>query len=287
MHRSTIDLHLHSTASDGTLTPSELVEAASNAGVHIMALTDHDTVDGLTEAARAADERGLIVINGVELSVTWQRKTLHVVGLNIDPYHRTLREGLVNMRQRRMERAERIARKLERVGIPDALQGASKHAGDSIIARPHFARFLVERGIAKDTQDAFKRYLVRNKPAYVSTQWADLEDAIGWIRDAGGIAVLAHSVRYKLSGAWMRRVLIAFKDAGGQAIEVVCGNYTRAEIHTSVGYALRFELVGSVGSDFHGPSRMGCNLGKLAPLPESITPVWNMFAEIAISESVP
>lgn len=278
MHGSVVDLHLHSTASDGLLTPSGLVKVVHDAGVEMMALTDHDTVDGLTEAQRRANEKGMVFINGVEVSVTWQGKTLHVVGLNINPEHPSLRNGLADNRQRRMERAGRIARKLEKAGIPGALQGAKEHAGDKVIARPHFARFLVDTGVVKDPQEAFKRYLTRNKPAYVATQWAELEDAVGWIRDAGGVAVLAHAIRYKLTGAWMRRVLAAFKEAGGQGIEVVCGSYTATEINTSVGYALRYDLLGSVGSDFHGPSPMGRGPGRFPVLPEGITPVWNVFA---------
>lgn len=274
MASSRIDLHMHSTASDGILSPAELVELASQNQVEVMALTDHDTVDGLAEAREKAQQKGIILINGVELSVTWQKKVLHVIGLNIDPGHPALAAGLAHLKQQRQLRSAKIAKKLQGAGIIGALEGASKLAGNSSITRPHFARFLVEQGHAKDIQDAFNRYLGRNKRAYVSTQWPELIDALGWIRQGGGVSVLAHPLRYKLTATWLRRLLVSFKEAGGDAIEVVTGNYTADEISTSTTYALRYDLMGSVGSDYHGHSRYCNQPGKFARLSPSIVPVW-------------
>ena len=275
MTASRIDLHMHSTASDGILSPSDLVELASQNQVEVMALTDHDTVDGLAEAREKAQQKGMTLINGVELSVTWEKKVLHVIGLDIDPGHPALVTGLENLKQQRQLRSEKIAKKLQGAGIPGAMEGAREQAGNSSITRPHFARFLVEQGHAKDIQDAFNRYLGRNKRAYVSTQWPALEDALGWIGQAGGVSVLAHPLRYKLTASWLRRLMNSFKEAGGDAIEVISGNYTTEEISTSTGYALRYDLMGSVGSDYHGHSRYCNQPGNLTPLSPSIIPIWS------------
>ncbi len=272
-----IDLHLHSTASDGALSPTELVEFVSEQNVQTMALTDHDTTAGLAEARKVAEQKGISFINGVELSASWENKTLHIVGLGIDPEHVELQIALDNLYQQRQLRAEKIAAKLEAKGISGALEGTKKFAGDGLLARPHFARYLVEQGYAKNMQKAFDRYLLKNKPAYVSTEWPQMSDTLDLIRASGGIAVLAHPMRYKLSKSWQRRLFTAFKAGGGLAIEIVCGRYVPEDIATSAGYAERFGLMGSVGSDFHSHTEYGGKPGRLRPLPAHIEPVWNLL----------
>lgn len=272
-----IDFHMHSNVSDGTLSPTELVNLAYENNVDVMALTDHDTTRGLAEARMVATEKNMIFINGVELSVTWQKKVLHIVGLNIDPENVVLQESLLNIEQQRLERAERIAKKLDGAGIPDALEGAKKYVRGGLITRPHFAQFLVEKGLAKTPQDAFNKYLGANKKAYVSTEWPTLEKTLGLIKQAGGVSVLAHPLRYKLTASWMRRLLSNFKEAGGDGMEVICGNYTPAEIQTSQAYAIKHDLMGSVGSDFHGHSHYSAKPGIFTKMSDAITPVWSLI----------
>lgn len=271
---SLVDLHCHSTASDGRLTPTALVEAAAVAGVELLALTDHDTVAGIAEAQAAASRCGLRLLPGVELSSTWQKRTLHVVGLGVDPHSPALVVGLAVLQQLRAERAVAIAARIEKLGVKDVLQRASAMAGDGQITRTHFARLLIESGICKDMKKAFKRYLSSGKPQYVVVQWPGLDDIIGWIHAAGGRAVLAHPLRYDMSAAWRQRMLTAFRDAGGDAIEVCCGNSETADINTSAAEAVQHGLHGSIGSDFHDPEQRWARLGRIPPLPATVTPVW-------------
>jgi predicted metal-dependent phosphoesterase TrpH len=271
------DLHCHSTASDGALSPTELVQRAHQCGVTSLALTDHDTVSGLNEARTAATAAGIKLIPGIELSTSWQNKCFHIVGLNIDPEYPPLREATRNLQIMRIERAEKIADKLEKKRIPGALEAVKKAAGEGMITRTHFADFLLSQFHVSTQQEAFDRYLGAGKAAYVATTWSNMEQAINWIIQSGGVAVLAHPLRYKLTASWMKRLLAAFKDAGGQGIEVVTGRYNSDEINLAAGYAKRFELAGSVGSDFHSPANQWVELGRLAPLPEDIKPVWELF----------
>lgn len=272
------DLHCHSTASDGALSPTELVQRAHQCGVTSLALTDHDTVSGLNEARTAASAAGIKLIPGIELSTSWQNKCFHIVGLNIDPEYPPLREATRNLQIMRVERAEKIADKLEKKRIPGALEAVKKAAGEGMITRTHFADFLLSQFHVSTQQEAFDRYLGAGKAAYVATTWSDMEQAINWIIQSGGVAVLAHPLRYKLTASWMKRLLAAFKDAGGQGIEVVTGRYNSDDINLATGYAKRFELAGSVGSDFHSPANQWVELGRLAPLPESIKPVWELLS---------
>ncbi len=272
-----IDLHMHSTASDGLLSPTKLVELVHENKVNVMSLTDHDTTEGLEEARNIAEQKGIKFINGIEMSATWNKKVLHIIALNIDPKNSQLKEALESIKKQRLERAERIAKKLEGAGISEALEGAKKFSNGGLLTRPHFAQFLVQQGYAKDPQDAFKRYLGNNKKAYVSTEWPSMEKVLNLINQAGGIAILAHPLRYKLTASWMRRLLTSFKENGGQAMEVVCGYYTPAEIETSLGYALQFDLMGSVGSDFHGHKQYSNQPGRFPALSSSITPVWSLL----------
>lgn len=273
------DLHCHSTASDGALSPAELVQRARLQGVTALALTDHDTTAGLAEARAAAAEAGIRFIDGIELSTTWQGKCLHVVGLNVDPAYPPLAEAIHNLQNTRLERAEQIALKLEKKRIPGALEAVRKAAGAGMITRTHFADFLLSQGHVGTLQEAFDRYLAKGKPAYVPTPWVELEIGVGWLRQSGGVAVLAHPTRYDLTASWMRRLLAEFKAFGGQAIEVVTGRSTDEEIKRVGDYARRFELAGSTGSDFHNPANQWVELGRLEALPNGIVPVWKLLPQ--------
>lgn len=268
-----VDLHCHSTASDGELAPEAVVAEAAAAGVKILALTDHDTVAGLDAAQRAARQHGVRLVPGIEISATLDRHTLHVLGLGIDPTAAPLQAGLADVQLRRAVRAKAIAAKLERLGVVDALQRAEAMAGSGQITRSHFARLLIEAGLAKDAQRAFKRYLGQGRQAYVASQWAPLQDAIQWIHAAGGIAVLAHPFKYPLTRTTRHRVLRTFKALGGDAMEVCCGSSNAAEIAESARDAIESGLHGSIGSDYHGPEQPWARLGRVAPLPAEVTPV--------------
>jgi len=271
------DLHCHSTASDGALSPTELVQRAYQQGVTSLALTDHDTTTGLPEARLCAAATGIKLIAGIELSTNWQNKCFHIIGLGIDPDYEPLAQATHSLQSIRLERAEKIALKLEKKHIPGALEAVKKAAGDGMITRTHFADFLLSQNHVSTQQEAFDRYLAKGKPAYVSTSWAELELAVDWITGSGGIAVLAHPLRYKLTANWMKRLLTVFKDAGGQGIEVITARNNADEIRLVANYAARYELAGSVGSDFHSPVNQWVELGRLAPLPRNIKPVWELL----------
>lgn len=268
------DLHSHSTASDGTLSPAELVRRAHAQGVDVLALTDHDVTTGLAEATETARELGLRLIAGVEISITWNGATIHIVGLNIDPQHKGLQAGLASLRASRDGRGEEIARRLAKHGIEGALAGAKAFASGQILGRAHFARFLVEQGHAKDIRQVFKKFLVHNRPGHVPGEWASLDDAVGWIRAAGGQAVIAHPARYRISASRLRKFIDDFKECGGEGLEVVSGSHSASDVQGMAQHATRFELLASSGSDYHGPEQPWLELGKLPPLPEACTPVW-------------
>ncbi|PPD30703.1 MAG: phosphatase [Methylomonas sp.] len=272
------DFHCHSTASDGALPPADVVRRAHLQGVTTLALTDHDTTAGLAEAAQAAAECGMRLIAGIELSANYANQCLHIVGLNIDAGHPLLVEGLLKQQTLRDQRAFKIAEKLEKKGIQGAYQAVTQVAGNGEITRSHFADFLVAQGHVATQQDAFDRYLSKGKPAFVSTQWASLDDVIGWIRAAGGIAVLAHPLRYNLSHKWMNRALTDFKVLGGHGVEVVTGRASVDDIRLSWQLAHKHQLFASVGSDFHNPENPWVELGRLAALPEGVQPVWSLFS---------
>lgn len=269
------DLHSHSTASDGVLSPRDLIHRAAQQGVDVIALTDHDEVRGLTEAADAAAETGLRLIPGVEISVSWAGRTVHIVGLNVEAANPGLLAGLQLNRAGRWQRAGLMAESLARTGITGALEGASLYAQNpELIGRTHFARFLVEAGHVKDVKTVFRKFLVRGKPGYVPHQWALLAEAVAWIRGAGGVAVLAHPGRYEIGKEKMALLLAEFKAAGGVALEVVTGSHTPDQVPVYAEYAARFGLAASVGSDFHAPGEGGRELGRLMPLPSGCRPVW-------------
>jgi predicted metal-dependent phosphoesterase TrpH len=271
------DLHCHSTASDGALSPGELVQRAYHQGVTALALTDHDTTQGLAEAQQTAQLLGLRLIPGIELSTNWQNKCLHIIGLGIDPTYPPLADATQNLQNVRLLRAEKMAEKLAQKGIGGALEAVKKAAGEGMITRTHFADFLVSQFHVDSQQKAFDRYLAKGKLAYVATPWAELEQAVGWITQSGGVAVLAHPLRYGLTASWMRRLLEGFKQMGGQGIEVVTGRYNADEIKLVADYAKRFELAGSVGSDFHSPENQWVELGRLAAMPQEVLPIWTLL----------
>jgi len=278
---SPIDLHSHSTVSDGMLTPGELVRHAAAQGVQVLALTDHDDVAGLEEAAVAAASAGIELVNGVEISVTWNGRTVHVVGLRIDPEHAPLKQGLAALRAGRHVRAEGMAASLSRIGIHGSLEGSYAYASRGIISRTHFARFLVDKGHAKDIRAVFKRYLVKGKPGYFEHRWAELADALAWITGSGGVAVLAHPGRYDLGRTNMLKLLNEFRELGGVAVEVVTGSHTRDQYLEFARLARQFGLLASKGSDYHGPGHAYIEMGRLPDLPEGCTPVWQDWVEAA------
>jgi predicted metal-dependent phosphoesterase TrpH len=273
----TYDLHTHSTASDGAYAPAELVEQAAAAGITGLALTDHDSTAGLAEAQAAAATLGVRLIPAVEISATWQNKTIHIVGLNISPECELLRQGLARLQATRHERAQEMSRRLAKYGIPGVFEAVQTMAGDGMITRTHFAKHLAGLGLAGSVRDAFDRYLTHGKPGYVSTRWAEMEEAVTWIRTAGGAAVLAHPQRYKLTGSWLRRLLSEFREAGGAGLEVVSGTASPGDVQSSAEYARRFDLLASCGSDFHSPDNNWSKLGRLPPLPTGLVPVWSLW----------
>jgi predicted metal-dependent phosphoesterase TrpH len=258
--------------------PAQLVERAAERGVRAVALTDHDEVSGLAEARDAAKATGIRLIDGVEVSVTWNGHTLHIVGLAIDPQNDVLAEGLRKNRSGRWARAEKIAAQLETLGIPNALEGASAYAANpELVSRAHFARHIVATGQARNTQAVFDRYLSAGKPGYVPHEWASLNEAIEWIATAGGVPVLAHPARYKVEAAEQRVLLGAFKDLGGRAVEVLTSSHTPEQSAYWAKVAVEYGLLASAGSDFHGPRESYRDLGDLPPLPAGCTPVWTQF----------
>ncbi len=276
---SAIDLHSHSTVSDGTLSPADLVSHAVARGVRMLALTDHDDLDGLAEARATASRLGIEFIDGVEISVTWHRRTVHIVGLRVSPTHAPLVEGLQRLRAGRHSRAEAMAAGLDKIGITGSLEGAYHYAQRGIISRSHFARFLVEKGHAKDVGAVFKKFLVKGKPGYHEHQWASLEDAVGWIVGSGGIAVIAHPGRYDLGRVNMLTLLHEFRELGGRAVEVVTGSHTPEMVPHFAKLAHQFDLLSSAGSDYHGPGQTYMDMGRLPDLPSQCVPVWHDWPE--------
>ncbi len=268
------DLHTHSTASDGTLSPTDLVKRAQQSGVSVLALTDHDTTEGIGEAQQAALRLGIDLVPGIEMSVNWDPYVIHVVGLGIDTGCRNLQQGLSGLREQRQERAMEMGRRLHKSGIEGAYEGAMEFSNGRLISRTHFARFLVDRGYVENETKVFNKYLVSGKPGYVPGKWASLEQAVTWIRAAGGQAVIAHPARYPFTRTKLRTLIGEFKELGGEAIEVVSGNYTRDNCFTMGRHAMDFDLKGSVGSDFHGPEHFRAELGRILDLPEGVVPIW-------------
>ena len=274
------DLHCHSVVSDGTLTPEALAARAKANGVGLWALTDHDEIGGQHRAIAAAHAQGMDYLTGVEISVTFADTTVHIVGLGFDPDDARLAQGLAATRGGRGERAKDMAEQLAQAGIPGAYEGALQFVGNpALISRTHFARFLVETGVCKDTPEVFRRFLTEGKPGYVPHRWATLGDAVRWITQAGGMAVIAHPARYKFSANEEYALFSEFKQHGGRGVEVVTGSHTAAEYATYAEMAQEFGLAASRGSDFHSPDESHTDLGALPLLPGTLTPVWELLAE--------
>ncbi len=268
------DLHSHSTASDGIFSPSELVRHAVAQKVSFLALTDHDNTNGLSAALDAAIGHDLSLIPGIEISVTWNKQTVHILGLCIDSSNKVMQTGLVKLMEYRDWRATEIARRLDKTGISGAYEGANKYRSGRIFSRTHFARFLVETGHAKSIRDVFKHFLVPNKPGHVPGKWATLEDCLSWIKLAGGIAVIAHPARYGFTATRLRKLLSEFKELGGSAIEVVSGSHSKDDIRYMSELAEQYDFYSSCGSDFHSPDNQYINLGKIPTLPAKCKVIW-------------
>jgi len=278
MHTINADLHCHSVVSDGTLSPEALASRAKSNGVQIWSLTDHDELGGQDRAQEAAQALGMQYISGVEISVTWCDQTLHIVGLGIDHKNTDLVDGLYQTRYGRSNRAKAISQQLDQIGIKNAYEGALQFVGNpELISRTHFARFLVESGVCKDTNEVFANYLIEGKPGFVPHVWANLNDAVTWIRQAGGLAIIAHPGRYNYSSLQLTQLYEQFKDMGGQGIEVVTGSHTPDEYKTFAKVALQYGFLASRGSDFHDPEESHIDLGKLPDLPSQLRPVWSVF----------
>src|SRR5690625_4387340 len=271
-----VDLHSHSTVSDGTLAPQDVAQRAHDHGVQLWALTDHDEVGGLPAAQAAAQELGIQFIPGVEVSVTWLDKTVHIVGLNIDFTDQQLIDSLAYVRRGRTVRAQKIGQLLAEQGIEGAYEGALSYATNpELVSRTHFARFLVDNGHCKDMGEVFRRYLGDHKAAYVSMQWATLEESVRWITSAGGKAVIAHPGRYNFTEQQFELLYQPFKDYGGVGIEVVTGSHPQKEYAHFAQVARRFGFEASCGSDFHWPREGRMDIGKVPPLPRGLTPIWH------------
>jgi hypothetical protein len=273
------DLHSHSIVSDGTLTPEVLAARAAANGVELWSLTDHDEIGGQRRAMEAARSHGMKYLTGTEISVSFAGRTVHIVGLGFDPDDEAMNRGLVAVRGGRDARARDMAAGLAKVGIKDAYEGALKYAGNpDLVSRTHFARFLVESGVCRDTYEVFDRFLTEGKPGYVEHKWASLGDAVRWIRSAGGLAVIAHPARYRFTPNEEYALFTEFQQHGGEGVEVVTGSHTAAEYVVYADAAKEYGLAASRGSDFHSPEESHTDLGALPYLPGELTPVWEVLA---------
>jgi predicted metal-dependent phosphoesterase TrpH len=269
-----IDLHTHSNRSDGSLTPSELVQRASAAGLHVLALTDHDTIAGLDEARGAADAARIRLVPGVEISAAWRGQSIHILGLWIDPAATQLRARLDAQTERRRLRMRAICARLAKLGLPGAELLTAVEAAPGVPTRAHLAEAMRAGGHVDRTDDAFRKYLGKGKPAHLAAEWPELGEVVGWICEAGGVASLAHPARYALSGGARRQLLTDFAAAGGGALEVVAGANGAPHVEASAVLAVKFGLLGSVGSDFHDPRQIWNPLGRSLKLPDCVVPVW-------------
>jgi predicted metal-dependent phosphoesterase TrpH len=274
------DLHCHSVVSDGTLTPEALAARAKANGVQLWALTDHDEIGGQERAIASAKALNMKYLTGVEISITFAGKTVHIVGLGFDHTNTDLVQGLRNTRGGRAERAKEMSDGLAKVGIHGAFEGALKYAGNhELISRTHFARFLVESGVCKDTSEVFRKYLTENKPGFVPHRWASLENAVNWITGAGGVAVIAHPARYGFTANEEFALFTEFINHGGRGVEVITGSHSSADALQYADTALEFNLAASRGSDFHSPDESHTDLGTLPWLPGQLKPVWELLSD--------
>jgi predicted metal-dependent phosphoesterase TrpH len=273
-----VDLHCHSTVSDGVLAPAEVAARAHKNGVDVWALTDHDELGGIAEARAVAQDLGMEFISGVEVSITWANRTVHIVGLQIDEHNEVLQKGLAATRSGRERRAQDMAAELAKAGIPNTFEGALKYVGNpDLISRSHFARYLVELGICADVGEVFRKYLVEGKPGYVPHRWATLKESIDWISAAGGVAVIAHPGRYDLNHIGYDTLFREFRALGGVGIEVVTGSHSVDQYAEYTKVAKRYGFLASRGSDFHDPKDAAIDLGMLPPLDKSLKPIWSAW----------
>jgi len=268
------DLHNHSYYSDGVLSPREVVKLAFDSGCDLFSLTDHDTTDGLNEAIKVADDLSVNLITGVEISAFWRNMTMHIVGLDVDIKNDVLQAGLRYNQLLRAERAEKIALGLRRAGIAHAMEKTQALSKTLMLTRTHFAQMLIQEGYCKDMKSVFRRFLTGKKPGGVRVEWKKFDEVIGWIHSAGGRAVLAHPFRYSMTNTKIKKMLLDFKEAGGDGVEVVTATSTSDEINWSAQWASEFSLLSSCGSDFHGWPNQRIQIGRLADLPESSNVIW-------------
>ena len=269
------DLHSHSNASDGSLAPAQLLAHAAECGVDVLAITDHDTLDAYDSLD--GESLDLRLITGIELSTTWNRTGVHVLGLNVNPDNGDLQNGVARQKRIRLERAHDIADRLEKCGIPECFDAVVEIAGGDYIGRPHFAEHLVNTGVVKDSKTAFRKYLGAGKAGDVRHGWASMDEAVQWIVSAGGTAVLAHPAKYGLTKSRTLALADDFRQSGGRGIEVVCGPQQDSTTAYLARLANELELDASCGSDFHGPGRPWSRPGGFAPLPANVRPVWESW----------
>lgn len=269
------DLHSHTTFSDGSLSTRDLFQRAVEKGVGTLSITDHDTVDAYLDLPPVFPS--LRLVPGIEFSTQWERNGIHVLGLNIDPNSAAIEEGARFQSDARLERASRIAENLEKKGVTGSLDGARALSRGGYIGRPHFARYLVECGKVRSVSEAFKKYMGDGKAGDVKQHWAELPRIVEWIREAGGIPVLAHPLKYKLTRSKLKRLLEAFCRVGGRGMEVVSGQQTVQQTSDMARLCEQLGLLASCGSDFHEPGKHWGELGVFAKLPAHVTPVWERF----------
>jgi predicted metal-dependent phosphoesterase TrpH len=275
-----IDLHCHSTASDGALTPTELVARAAEKKVTHLALTDHDTVRGFAEAHSAAKANNIVLIPGIELSCLWRSHTIHIVGLDFDIDNTDFLAALEQQNRNRWARAAMIAERLSKLAVPDLLERATAESGGDVPGRPHFAKVMVEAGVVKNVAQAFKRYLGSGKVGDVKAYWPELQEVVQWINSAGGLAVLAHPRKYQLTATKLRDLTADFRRAGGQAIEVSTSGQSSGDLGFLAELCVREKLLASQGSDFHFPGAPWCELGRIMKMPDGLEPVWHHFRQV-------
>jgi predicted metal-dependent phosphoesterase TrpH len=268
------DLHCHSLCSDGQLSPSDLVDRAVEMGVSMLALTDHDTLNGLPEAKQQALGHPIEIINGIEFSCVWNGMGIHVVGLGFDETHPVMVDAVALQEQRRHTRAITIAERLEKKGAEGIWEAANLVANGAQLGRPHFAQALINLGKVSNMAQAFKKYLGAGKPGDVKAQWPEISEVVSWITQSGGVAVIAHPDSYKLTRTKLKLLLKAFKEAGGAAVEVVTSTMESSFTRRMAEFCEEFDLLASQGSDFHGP-KPWTELGRFPNMPEGLTPVWS------------
>ncbi len=275
-----VDLHCHSFFSDGELSPEALIEKAIDARIRLLALTDHDTIEGIARLREAAKTHGITVIDGVELSVRWKMHDIHILGLNLDSRHSSLTALLIKQNEQRSARAKQMSNALETIGVQRAYQKACEIAGHERVGRPHLAQVLINEGLVKDMQTAFDRYLKRGRLAYVPTSWISVEESVTGILQSGGMAVIAHPMKYKLTRSKLHALITDFKMADGRGLEVVSGDMNASQIGELAGLCERFELLASSGSDYHSDRHSRVKLGQQSPLPLNCKPIWEQWISI-------